>query len=266
MNEIDRFHNPAWTLSAAETVEAHILGQLPPGDRSYFYSSSLEHALREMNSAGARHNSQLIVPLIAAFAILDQVGECYALHSRLQGEPQNAIKRSFHHFAPKSEPIDPREAHALYMLRNGLVHDASLTSLDRKAKAWWVFRMANHIDRLSVPPRRMWTGKAEDISLETITWVNPERLIDFVNLVRSRLILAVRTADRDFHPRLAPEVIASRYLLWSSTAHAQSMEEVIAGVGETVERRKRRNERMADKIEEFRDEIDRASGAFGGGE
>ncbi|HEX8573664.1 MAG TPA: hypothetical protein VF759_13040 [Allosphingosinicella sp.] len=260
MTDSDRFHNPAWTLSAAETVEVHILGQLSSGGHSFFYSSSLEHALREMNSAGARHNSQFIVPLITAFAILDQVGECYALRSRLDGEPENAIKRSFHHFAPKSEPIDPMEAHALYVLRNGLVHDASLTSFDRRGRNWWVFRMSNHIDRLSIPPRRVWNGKAEDISLETITWVSPERLIDFVNLVRSRLVLAVRRADTDLHVRLQPGAIASRYLLWSSAAHAQSMEQVIAGVGEAVDRRKRRNERMADKIAEYRDDIDRASG------
>jgi hypothetical protein len=253
----DPFQIAAWALGEKETVETHVLGTPPVDARApgYIYHSVLNHALREMNSASARRNSRFIVPLLTAFAILDQIGECYGLHSRIANQPTGSIKRALHHFAPASERVDPSEAHALYVFRNGLMHDASFSSYDRSKSRWWVFRILNDVDRLSVPPREMWDGKPENISERTITWINAERLVDFVNLAVSRLIIAVRTADADLAVHLSPQDIASRYLLWTRADSAISIADGFNEVSDAVNRRAERNERMAARIGEFRDSV-----------
>ncbi|MDR7260463.1 hypothetical protein J2X47_004672 [Sphingomonas sp. BE270] len=74
----DTMHNP--TLLPDEKVAwLHLLevggdGTIAQGTPPFLHISTLLRAQREMNSAREQSNTQMIVPLLAAFAILDQIG------------------------------------------------------------------------------------------------------------------------------------------------------------------------------------------------
>lgn len=100
----DTFHNAA-LLDVTKVPWLHLLeighdGTIAQGQPPFLYISTLVRAQREMNSARGNINSQMIVPLLAAFAILDQIGECYGFHSMVAGEPapKPSIKRALHHY------------------------------------------------------------------------------------------------------------------------------------------------------------------------
>ncbi len=85
----------------------------------------------------------MIVPMLAAFAILDQIGESYGFTDTMVGEPPAtaAIKRALHHFPLPLGPLSADEVQALYMMRNGLMHDAAYSLEERTGqKRHMIFR------------------------------------------------------------------------------------------------------------------------------
>lgn len=217
----DTFHNPV-LLDNAKIPWLHLLevggdGTIGQGDPPYLYISTLLRAQREMRSARENYNSQMIVPLLAAFAILDQVGECYAFKETVPGEPdENApIKRALHHFPLPWQNLSSDEMHALYMMRNGLMHDAAFSSTERRGqKRSMIFRHDLGMDEPVKLPTRTWNGKADDVCRDTITWVNPDLIIGIADGAIGRLGQALKMADDRLLVRLDPQDIAAKYLLW----------------------------------------------------
>jgi len=219
----DTFFNVA-LLDDAKIPWLHLLeiggdGTIAQGDPPFLYISTLVRAQREMNSARNNNNSQMIVPLLAAFAILDQIGKCYGFHSMVAGEPapKPSIKRALHHFPlPWGPPLSAEESQALYVMRNGLMHDAAFSSKEEGgAKRSMIFRHDIEMENVVTLPARVWNGKPDDVCRETITWVNPDLLIWIADSAISRLAQALKLNDPDLYVRLDPQVIAAKYLLWS---------------------------------------------------
>jgi hypothetical protein len=221
VTEQDTFHNTA-LLDAAKVPWLHLLGvggdgTIAQGEPPYLYISTLLRAQGEMNSARTLTNTQMIVPLLAAFAILDQVGECYASKETLPGEPSKEapIKRALHHFPLPWGTLSADEMHALSMMRNGLMHDASFSSKERGGqKRAMIFRHDIEMAEVVKLPVRGWNGKPEDVRRETITWVNPDLIIAIANFAIGRLGQALKLNDPAMVIRLDPQEIAARYLLW----------------------------------------------------
>ena len=217
----DTFHNPT-LLDDAKVPWLHLLevggdGSIAQGDPPFLYISTLLRAQREMNSARESSNSRMIVPLLAAFAILDQIGECYAFKETLPDEPDDisSIKRALIHFPPTLGPLAADQMQALYVMRNGLVHDASFSSSERgRPKRNMIFRHDIRMEEVVLLPRRDWDGTPGDVSRETITWVNPDLIVWIANTAISRLAQAVKLDDPNLVIHLDPQVIAARYLLW----------------------------------------------------
>ena len=218
----DNFSNPV-PPEPSEVTWLHLLGtgrngSTKQGATSYLYMSTLLHAQQEMNSARGRRNTEIITPLLAAFAILDQVGECYAFRETLPGEPpppNPAIKRALHHFPPTSGPLDPDQMQALYMLRNGLMHDAAFSAVERGGrKRPMIFRHDVLAEAVVKPPDEIWDGSPGDVRAATITWFNPDLVLSLANAAIGRLSKALQHQDAALVVRLDPEVVAARYLLW----------------------------------------------------
>lgn len=217
----DTFHNSI-PLDDAKVTWLHLLevggdGTIAQGDPPFLYISTLLQAQREMNSARESSNSQMIVPLLAAFAILDQIGDCYAFKQTMPGEPAESmpIKRALHHFPPTLGPLSPDQMQALYVMRNGLMHDASFSSSERFGlKRNMIFRHDIQMEEVVVLPGRDWDGTPGDVSRATITWVNPDMIVWIANTAISRLAQALKLGDPNLVIHLHPQVIAARYLLW----------------------------------------------------
>ena len=217
----DTFQNLT-PLDNAKVPWLHLLevggdGSIAQGDPPFLYISTLLRAQREMNSARESINSQMIVPLLAAFAILDQIGECYAFKETLPGQPPETapIKRALHHFPPTLGALTADQMQSLYVMRNGLMHDASFSSSERGGlKRNMIFRHDIQMEEVVVLPKRDWDGTPADVSRETITWVNPDLIIWMANTTVSRLAQAVKLNDPNLVVHLDPQVIAARYLLW----------------------------------------------------
>lgn len=217
----DAFSNPA-PLEDAKVPWLHLLevggdGSIAQGNPPFLYISTLLRAQREMNSARESSNSQMIVPLLAAFAILDQIGECYAFRETLLGEPPKTapIKRALHHFPPTLGALTADQMQSLLVMRNGLMHDASFSSSERGGlKRNMIFRHDIRMEEVIVLPKRDWNGTPGDVSRETITWVNPDLIIWIANTAISRLAQAVKLNDPSLVIHLEPQLIAARYLLW----------------------------------------------------
>lgn len=101
-------------------------------------------------------------------------------------------------------------------MRNGLMHDAGFSSREeRGAKRSMIFRHDIEMENVVTLPARVWNGAPDDVSRETITWVNPDLIIWIADTAISRLGQALKLSDPDLYVRLDPQVIAARYLLWS---------------------------------------------------
>lgn len=217
----DIFQNSA-LLDDAKVPWFHLLevggdGTIAQGDPPFLYISTLVRAQREMNSARETINAQMITPMLAAFAILDQIGECYAFAETLANEPgeREPIKRALHHFPPTFGPLSDEQMQSLYVMRNGLVHDASFSSSERGGlKRKMIFRHDIEMETVVVLPKREWDGTPGDVSRETITWVNPDLIIWIADSAVGRLAQALKLSDPKLVVRLDPQVIAARYLLW----------------------------------------------------
>lgn len=207
---------------AHEVMFIHLNGQMPYRENGnatpeFVFMSTLTHGLMEMNSARGSRNTEIMTPLIAAFAILDQLGECYCFKSRKHDEPgkRPAIKRALHHYPPFWGDLSVDEAQALYMLRNGLVHDAAFSAQEQNGlKRWMIFRHDLELRQAVRLPQRDWNGAPEDVSRETITWFNPDLVLALASAAVSRLSKALQHDDDDLELRLDHGLIVSRYLLW----------------------------------------------------
>lgn len=178
--------------------------------------SNLHYLEIEMTQSRGLRVTASYSPLLLAFAILDQIGSCYRDLSRApHPSGGSAIARALYYFCDRPALSD--EVKALYALRNGLVHDGSLTC-QTNAGQWHFFRYDFQQTAAVRLPTQAWDGTATGLSGQRVTRVNPRVLTDEV----SRGISALRNCyflDRNNLDIQQPSTdILHKYLFWERRA------------------------------------------------
>lgn len=200
-------------LEKDDIVYCHLSFRSHEMTKDFVVVSSLEAAATEMTQARGTDLTANYAPLLTGFAILDQIGSCYE-NATMAPHPTGgaAIERALYYFGGMAAR-SPEVEH-LYALRNGLVHDASLTSHDRPKRKWYMFRFNRNMPDVIRLPAQDWDGNAGSLGPDTTTWINPRRLTEIISNAISDL-RDLRELNSGALTVLKPkEEILHKYLFW----------------------------------------------------
>lgn len=125
--------------------------------------------------------SKQLMPYLSLCAILDQLGSCYDRNDKPNHKYTNGIKRALVNFGELNENDDMIDV--LYILRNGLIHNVSLTSYDKFNKKHYIFRYNSDIESIYQKAEVNWNGDYEALDNNRekfVTHINVEKLRDLV--------------------------------------------------------------------------------------
>lgn len=171
---------------------------------------AIEMEMRQ--SRGAQITSRY-VPLLAAFSIIEQLGDCY-VNGNLRRHPDRGggVERGLYYFA--NYPAMSSEVKALYALRNGLVHAGSLTSVDQGSEKRYIFRYDREMRDTIALAETEWDGQVSTVSRKVVTRVNPRVFTDQISSAISR-VRDLYFYDHDNLRVIAQKgVILINHLLW----------------------------------------------------
>lgn len=142
--------------------------------------SAVSLLLAETKSASLRRYSGELLPLLGALSALDQYGTCYAPVPSILPKglsSKSGVIKSAHNFL--SITVDSKDSDALYAIRNSLMHQSSLISVDvvKKVKNFW-FEIDNNIDEIFVHAATPWDGIYSSRSESNRTLVNSRKILD----------------------------------------------------------------------------------------
>ncbi|THJ36168.1 hypothetical protein E8K88_02575 [Lampropedia aestuarii] len=126
-----------------------------------------------MNTAQASFNNnrtRIYTPLLACFAVLDQIGGAYGSKSKSTNY-RGGIKIALDLFGTYTE----NEIEKLYALRNGLYHDGSLLSVSTNKKTNVIFRISEETTNTITHPKQEWDGIYHDDINQYITTINTKK-------------------------------------------------------------------------------------------
>lgn len=134
----------------------------------------------EMRQSRGNVNTSNYLPLLAGFSILDQLGTTY-LDKKMKRHPNSGggIEHALYYFCGYQAMSS--EVKALYALRNGLIHAASLTSADQGSGARYIFRYHHSMNAPVQTAAVDWDGQFSTIDSTVMTLVNPRRFTDQVS-------------------------------------------------------------------------------------
>ena len=206
-------------LTIEEVASIHVGTTSPIMTKSHRVLSTLGVIVGEMRHANTMNNSNIFVPLLCSFSILDQIGTCYQDPTKTQ-PPSNVsgVKKSLHNFC--SHDYRSAEVAGLYAFRNGLMHDASFTSCDRNGN-WYYFRFDANLQKVIEPASRQWNGLASDLSHQTTTYVNGQELQNMVQVAVSGLASTMRSNPSNIAITASREELIHKYLLWMKRSTGQ---------------------------------------------
>ncbi len=118
------------------------------------------------------------VPLMTAFAILDQIGTLYS-DATNPNQAQNGIKRALLSFTQ----FPPAYIDDLVTLRHGLFHDGSLLSRNTNTGTDVLFRMVKNSGKVLTPPKITWDGIYRDQMEDYVTRIDLKELQDLIHQV-----------------------------------------------------------------------------------
>lgn len=201
-------------LSDEQIVYCHLLAghhiKLP----DFKVETSLEYIETEMRQSRGRDLTSRYVPMMAAFAILDQIGGTYRNPTLAPAQANTpAIKKALYNFGGYSltDPI----VVSLYALRNALVHDAALTGHDLKKQNWYIYRFNHDMDDMIRLPALGWDGDPQTLTPDRVTWINPRLFTESV----SDLLRGLRDSFEADQASISIEVpgheIVQKYLFWT---------------------------------------------------
>jgi len=198
-------------LSLDDTVYCHLSGHIEVTE-DFYLNSTLQLVELEMRQSRSRQMTANYAPLLTAFSILDQIGSCYA-DCALPAHPAggSSIHRALYYFGGMPPLGD--DVKAIYALRNGLVHDGSLTCETRSGD-WYFFRY-DHAMPLAIKQSVVaWDGTAEQVGPNVTTWINPRVFTDLVSTVihNIRKCFHMRNSDLVVHPGKTD--LLHKYILW----------------------------------------------------
>ncbi len=136
--------------------------------------STLSFAIQNVRQALNLEYSKQLMPYITLCAILDQLGVCYNRNDKPLPRSENGLKRALVQFGEIDEDDDL--INIIYSLRNGLLHNISLTSFDKKNTAFYKFRYNSEITTIYKEAEEDWDGSYQ--TLDT----NPEKFTTHINV------------------------------------------------------------------------------------
>lgn len=148
--------------------------------------STLYRTYKEANHAAFNDHSNVFLPLMGGFAILDQIGECYKPKgmSLCRDPNYNGIKKALFYFGGYGE--NDEETKALYAFRNSIMHDCSFVSHSPRdpTRNYW-FRFQDDINGCVQLGSEPWNGDYSSCSDKNITLVSRTNFRTLVhNLIR----------------------------------------------------------------------------------
>lgn len=130
-------------------------------------SSSLYDLIETAQASSINSRTRIYTPMLACFAVLDQIGGAYGLSS-VASSYQNGIKVALDVFGSYSK----KEIEYLTNLRNGLYHDGSLLSISNNGKTKAVYRLDPEGKVTVTLPKNEWDGVYRDSLSDYITKIN----------------------------------------------------------------------------------------------
>lgn len=138
-------------------------------------TSSLADLVESLSASFSNNRTNQYVPLLTSFAILDQIG-CLYENKNKHSKYQNGIKRSLDYFSDfPSTDLD-----TLVTMRHGLVHDGSLSYINRDTQTAVIFRMAKDKGKVISHPRVKWDGVYRDDLTDYLSLVDLRELQNVV--------------------------------------------------------------------------------------
>lgn len=179
----------------------------------WIITSGLDGVEETMRQSRALRTTADYAPLLCAFAILDQLGTCYR-NKAVTAKPSNAagVKKGIHYFL--GWDFNSAETKAFYALRNGLVHDASLTC-HAKDGTWYIFRYSSDESAPTIKiPATQWDGTSGNLNANVVTWVNVRSFTDKVSEAISKVREMHYSNDPDLEIVKDADEISNKYLFW----------------------------------------------------
>ena len=154
-----------------------------------WYEATVSHLLAETRHAKGYVYGGTLLPLLGALSAIDQYGECYApiVSTFPSGEAnKSGIIKAAHNFL--GIPLNSPDSDALYALRNSLMHQSSLISVNQrgKAKHYW-FEIDNSSNGLFVHAQSQWDGKYNTRNNSNKTLVNASRVLELAVVLIDKL-------------------------------------------------------------------------------
>jgi hypothetical protein len=125
--------------------------------------------------------SKQLMPYLSLCAILDQLGICYDRKDKTEPRYDNGIKRCLVNFGGLDENDDMISI--LYALRNGLLHNLSLTSNDKFKNKHYLFGYSSEIENVYKKSEKIWDGNYDTLDgnrEKYTTQINVEKFRDLV--------------------------------------------------------------------------------------
>ena len=171
-------------LSLLELAYAHL------GGKSYYQlkdgelKSILPVTLQEINHARHKEYSKNFVPVVGAFAVIEQIGFCYSRTdiTTFSNSAASPILKALYYFT--DYPEGHLDTKALYALRNSFLHNASLMAIaQHKNKPSFYFQFDRKIENLAKYSTVAWDGKVETFRPEMTTLINPDKIINLASSI-----------------------------------------------------------------------------------
>lgn len=143
--------------------------------------STLSFIYQNIQQSLSFEYSKQLMPYLSMCAILDQLGICYNRKDRDEPRFENGIKRCLFYFGEVDE--DDELINTLYALRNGLIHNVSLTSIDKHKNNHYIFRYNKEIENVYQKSEEKWDGNYETLDGSRdkyTTHINVEKFRDLV--------------------------------------------------------------------------------------
>ena len=172
--KLDPINTALYQFSIKELAHIHLSGCKRPIEGGTIFSL-LNIVLREIRHAKGYDKSKNFIPVVGAFAVIEQIGTAYeAIHIE-KSSATNPIKKAIHYFSDtvsSSEDID-----ILHALRNSLVHEASLVRTQKNPIHF--FRYNWDLELAVKAPTYSWNGNFNTFNpAHNFTEINPNLVIE----------------------------------------------------------------------------------------
>jgi len=199
-------------LSLDDVVYCHLTTRSPKFTKDYTVHTTLELVEVEMRQSRGFQKTASYAPLLTGFALLDQIGGCYADRAKPPHPNKgSAIEHALYYFM--GYPPQGPEVRAIYALRNGLVHEGSLTC-KTNSQAHYIFRYDSTLTSAIQLAATPWDGQAATLGTSTTTLVNPRVLTDDISRAISALRDCFLQRPQDLQILKSREEILHGYLIW----------------------------------------------------